>query len=360
MNNSLISRFILAASCCVATMAVAQGPDELWEVTTKMEMSGMSMPGRTDKICKLKGDRDPSKLGEKDKDSDCKMVDSKQSGNRSTWKIVCTKPEPMTGTGDMTHSGDKFDGTIKMSGKSDGEAYTMTQVLSGKKVGSCKYEDPGKKAEQMQAQSQAQSQAGIDKECDQQIEKLQSGMIMGGEGMPPEYMICKHRKAEFCARASKVAQQMKDSAGFTDAVSKYPYWRPAMQGCGIDPNTVSGPVCKSAIEKKTWTFVADYCPAEGRALAQKHCVGMDYSAVMESEYRLVCQKYGDDLARKTSARRRRKPHRPPPPSRTRTKQLTLSRKVPTSLRSFSSSSSQLSLRPTTKARRTRRNTKTIG
>ncbi len=293
MNNKPIAGFVLIASCCVATMALAQGPDELWEVTTKMDMAGMSMPARTDKVCKLKGDRDPSKMGEKDKDSDCKMVDSKQSGNRSTWKIVCTKPEPMTGTGDMTHSGDKFDGTIKMSGKSDGEAYTMTQVLSGRKVGSCKYEDPGKKIEQMQAQSQAM----IDKECDKQIEGLQPAMILGGEGIPPESMMCKHRKADFCARASKVAQQMKDPAGFTEAAKKYPDWRNTMQGCGTDPNTVSGPACKSAIDKKNWSFIAEYCPVEGRALAQKQCAGMDYTAVMSSEYREICQKYGAGLAK---------------------------------------------------------------
>jgi len=294
MNKPLFTGFILAASCCIATTAHAQGPDELWEITNKMEMAGMpSMPARTDKVCKPKGDRDPSKMGEQDKNSDCKVVDSKQSGNRSTWKVVCTKPEPMTGVGDMTHSGEKFDGTIKMTGKMDGDDFTMTQILSGKKVGSCKYEDPAKKIEQMQAQSQAM----IDKECDQQIESLQSAMILGGEGIPKESMMCKHRKADFCARASKVSQQMKDTAGFTGAVDKYPHWRSAMQGCGIDPNTVSGPVCKSAIEKKTYTFVAEYCPVEGRALAQKHCAGMDYTAIMSSEYREVCQKYASELGK---------------------------------------------------------------
>jgi hypothetical protein len=295
MNNRSIAGFVLAASCCVATMALAQGPDELWEVTTKVDMAGMSMPARTDKVCKPKGDRDPSKMGEKDKNSDCKMVDSKQSGNRSTWKIVCTKPEPMTGTGDVTHTGDKFEGTIKMDGKMDGESFTMTQVLSGKKVGNCKYEEPSKKFEQMQAQSQAM----IDKECDKQIENLQSAMILGAEGIPPESMMCKHRKADFCARASKVAQQMKDPAGFTDAAKKYPDWRNAMQGCGTDPNTVSGPVCKSAIDKKNWSFIAEYCPVEGRALAQKQCAGLDYTSVMSSEYREICQKYGADLAKES-------------------------------------------------------------
>ncbi len=294
MHTKLLPGLILAASCCVATAAHAQGPDELWEITNKMEMAGMpSMPARTDRVCKPKGDRDPSRLGEKDKNSDCKMVDSKQSGNRSTWKIVCTKPEPMTGTGDMTHTGDKFDGTIKMTGKMDGEPFTMTQVLSGKKVGSCKYEDPSKKAEQVQAQSQAM----IDKECDKQIESLQPAMILGAEGMPPESMMCKHRKADFCARAGKVGQQMRDPAGFSDANRKYPHWRDAMQGCGTDPNTVSGPVCKAAVDKKTWSFVVENCPVEGRALAHKHCAGMDYTAVMASEYREVCQKYGAGLAK---------------------------------------------------------------
>ncbi|HEX7812541.1 MAG TPA: DUF3617 family protein [Burkholderiales bacterium] len=293
MKNKLLPELMLAASCCVATMAFAQGPDELWEITNKMEMAGMSMPARTDKVCKPKGDRDPSKMGEKDKNSDCKMVDSKQSGNRSTWKIVCTKPDPMTGTGDVTYTGDKFDGTIKMTGKMDGDDFSMTQVLSGKKVGSCKYEDPGKKAEQMQAQSQAM----IDKECDKQIEELQPGSIFGAEGLPESSQFCKHRKADFCAKAKKVSQSMGDEAGFEQASRKHRNWREAMQACGTDPNTVSAPVCKAAVDKKNLKFVADNCPVEGKALAQKQCAGMDYTAIMASEYREVCQKYASELGK---------------------------------------------------------------
>lgn len=294
MNNKLFPGFILAASCCVATMASAQGPDELWEVTNKMEMAGMpSMPARTDKVCKPRGDRDPSKLGEKDKSSDCKMVDSKQSGNRSTWKIVCTKPEPMTGTGDVTYTGDKFDGTIKMTGKMGGDDFSMTQVLSGKKVGSCTYEDPSRKAEQVQAQSQAM----IDKECDKQIEELQPMSVFGAEGLPEASQYCKHRKADFCAKAKKVSQSMSDEAGFEQASSKYRNWRDAMQACGTDPNTVGAPVCKAAVDKKNLKFVAEHCPVEGKALAQKQCSGMDYTAAMASEYREICQQYGAELAR---------------------------------------------------------------
>ena len=293
MSPIRLSAFLLSAACCIATPALAQGPDDLWEVTTKGDMGGMSMPANTSKVCKLKGDRDPSKMGEKDKNSDCKMTDVKTTGNRSTWKVVCTKPEPMTGTGDMTYGTDKYDGTIKMAGKIDGQEFTMTQVISAKKVGNCTYEDPAKKAQAMQAQSQAM----IDKECDKQIEELQPASVFGAEGLPESVMYCKHRKADFCAKATKVGGQMKDVAGFEAADSKYRNWRDALKACGTDPNTVSAPVCKSAVDKKNFKFVAEHCPVEGKALAQKQCAGMDYTAIMSSEYREVCQKYASELGK---------------------------------------------------------------
>lgn len=279
----------LAALCCTATAVHADGTDELWEITMKMEMAGMpAMPAQTSQVCKVKGDRDPSKTG--DKGSDCKVVDSKQSGNRSTWKAVCTKPDAMTMLGDVTYGGDRYQGTIKVTGSD----MDMTQNISGKKIGNCTYQDPGKKVAQMQAQSQAM----IDKECDKQIDDLQPTMILGAAGIPPESLICKHRKADFCSRASKVAKQMRDPAAFADGNSKYPDWRSAMQGCGIDPSTVSGPVCKVAVDKKDWYFVSENCPAEGRVIAQQNCTGMDYTAVMASPYREICRKYGADLAKK--------------------------------------------------------------
>jgi hypothetical protein len=60
---------------------------------------------------------------------------------------------------------------------------------------------------------------------------------------------------------------------------------------------VSGPVCKAAVDKKNLKFVADHCPAEGKALALKHCAGMDYTAIMSSEYREVCQQYAGELGK---------------------------------------------------------------
>jgi len=296
MKTSSIA-VMLAALCCTATTVHADGPDELWDVTMKMEMAGMSMPAQTQQVCKPKGDRDPAKAGPKD--SDCKVVDSKQSGNRSTWKMVCTKPNAMTINGDMTYSGDAYQGTMKVTGSD----MDMTQNIAGKKIGSCTYENPGKKVEAMQAQSKA----AIAKECDKQIEDLQPMMVFGGANMPEESLMCKDRKADFCARSAKVAQQMKDPAGFSAAKSKYPQWREAMKACGTDPSVVTAPVCKAAVDKKDWPFVSDNCPVEGRAIAQQHCTGMDYTAVLSSPYKEVCQKYGADLAKKGVAGEKAKP-----------------------------------------------------
>jgi hypothetical protein len=307
--KALIRFTFLAALCCTATAVLAEGADELWEVTMKMEMPGMpAMPPQTSQVCKIKGDRDPSKTA--DKGSDCKVVDSKQSGNRSTWKAVCTKPDAMTMLGDVTYGGDRYQGTIKVTGSD----MDMTQNISGKKIGNCTYEDPAKKVAQMQAQSQAQSQAMIDKECDKQIDDLQPAMILGAAGIPPESMICKHRKANFCSRAAKVAQQMRDPAAFADGNRKYPNWRDAMQGCGTDPATVSGPICKVAVDKKDWYFVSENCPVEGRVIAQQNCTGMDYTAVMSSPYKQICQKYGADLAKKKVAGEKAQTETPAPKS----------------------------------------------
>lgn len=293
MKTLSIATF-LAALGCTAPAVFAEGPDELWEVTMKMEMAGMpAMPAQTSQVCKKKGDRDASKTGTRDRDSDCKVVDSKQSGNKSTWKMVCTKPNAMTMVGDVTYNGDSYQGTMKVTGSD----MDMTQNMSGKKIGSCTYEDPGKKVEAMQAQSKA----AIAKECDKQIESLRPMMIFGGANLSEESLFCKDRKADFCARATKVAPQMRDPAGFAEANRKYPEWRDAMKACGTDPAMVIAPVCKAAVDKKDWTFVSENCPVEGRAVALQNCAGMDYTAAMSSPYKEVCQKYGADLAKKKVA-----------------------------------------------------------
>jgi Protein of unknown function (DUF3617) len=289
--KTFLPAFALAAMCCSAVPAWADGPDELWEIATKMEMAGMpAMPARTSQVCHKKGQFDPTKSGAKDKDSDCQVTDKQQSGNKTSWKMVCTKPKAMTGTGEVTHTGDTYQGTIAMTA----DGMDIKQTFSGKKVGSCTYEEPSKKIEAMQAQSKA----AMAKECDKQIEKLEPMMVFGGANLPESALYCKDRKADFCAQTTKVTQQMRDPAAYADANKKYPNWRDAAKACTIDPATISAPACKAAVDKKDWPFVGENCPVEGRAVALQNCTGMDYTARMSSPYRDVCNKYGADLAKK--------------------------------------------------------------
>jgi hypothetical protein len=295
--KSVIAALVVAFS---SQAAFGEGPDDLWEMTMSMQSEGMTMPAMTQKICKKKGstEADNAPL-----EKDCKLTDSKRSGAKYTFSFVCEgKDGKYGGSGETETLGkDAYRGKMKSIGVSDGEKFDMSSAFTGKRVGTCTWEDTAKQVNKQMAEAQAQSNAMIAKECDKQIESLQPAMVFGGANLPPEALYCKDRKADFCARAAKVAQQMRDPAGFSDANRKYPDWRDAMKACGTDPATVSGPVCKVAVDKKDWTFVSDNCPVEGRAIAQQNCAGMDYTAVMSSPYREVCQKYGADLAKKKVA-----------------------------------------------------------
>ena len=105
----------------------------LWEITTTMEMQGMSfqMPSQTTRHCytaqEVKEDPVP-------KDANCKITDLKTSGNKTSWKMECKGEMAGTGEGEVTHLGDSaYEGksTIKTQGM------TMTMKYKGKRLGEC-------------------------------------------------------------------------------------------------------------------------------------------------------------------------------------------------------------------------------
>lgn len=125
----------VAVACPLAFClpALAQsGPDELWEITTKITMDGMSMPAMPSKVCRKQGDAIPPV------DKNCKTMDVKHAGNRTTYRVVCTGKDAMSGAGEITRGNGTFRGTLKLSGKVDGEDSTMVNEYSGKLVGKCK------------------------------------------------------------------------------------------------------------------------------------------------------------------------------------------------------------------------------
>ena len=135
MPLAIVSAFVVITSASSGT-AVAQGKDDLWEVTTKMEMPGMpmAMPGQTQRVCIGKGGKDDDYIPRRE---NCRVQESKRVGNKVAYKMVCTGKDAMTIAGETTLGTNSYDGRMVMSGKMDGQQVEMTQTYSGKRVGDC-------------------------------------------------------------------------------------------------------------------------------------------------------------------------------------------------------------------------------
>jgi Protein of unknown function (DUF3617) len=85
--KKLLSGMVLSGMVC-ATSAFAAGSDELWEMTTKMDMPGMAMPAMMQTSCLSKGGAyQPQKSPQQ---KNCEMTDVKVSGNTTKWKMHCS------------------------------------------------------------------------------------------------------------------------------------------------------------------------------------------------------------------------------------------------------------------------------
>ena len=126
----------LAAAGSASNAARAQGKDDLREVTTKMEMPGMpmAMPALTHRVCIAKGGKDDEYVPRRE---GCRVEDSKRSGNKVSYKMVCTGKDPMTIAGETTFAANAYEGRMAMSGKMDGQPVQMNQTYSGKRMGDC-------------------------------------------------------------------------------------------------------------------------------------------------------------------------------------------------------------------------------
>ena len=252
----------------------AQGQDELWEVTTKMEMVGMpmAMPPQTNQVCRPAGK--PQEEDAMPKDRECKMTDVRRSGYRTTYTMVCEGKDKFTGTGDITSDATGYRGTLKIVGTMDGRPMNMTQSFSGRRLGNCTYEDPKKKQEAM-----------LGSQCDQALERMET-YAFTMDGSP-----CKSRKPEFCSRVAKAAQDMREPAGYRAIVEKRQDWAQTLGACGLDGAAVTRTACQRSVATRDYGFTAQYCEGDARALAAQHCTGRDYTAVMSSELAPICQRY---------------------------------------------------------------------
>ena len=130
--------FALAGVCMlpVAQVASAQGNDDQYDVTVKMEMAGMpmAMPPTSQRVCVKKGAKDEDFVPRQE---NCRVSDTTRTGSRLTFKIACAGSNPMIGTGDFTFDANGYNGQIRMKGKMEGQDVDMTQAIAARRVGGC-------------------------------------------------------------------------------------------------------------------------------------------------------------------------------------------------------------------------------
>ncbi len=247
--------------------AHAAGTDELWEMTTSMEMPGMKMPPTKTTFCMPKGgDYKP----ESPKESNCQMLDMKSVGNTTRWKMRCTGKQAMEGTGEMTRTADTMTQKTTMTM----DKMTMTTVSNSKRIGTCDAAADKKKVEEMVASS-------MSKTCASQVDSTyRSG---GYEAKMPEMWVrqqqCASSKAALCEKARGYVNNGGYAEYTTYANSKG--WVAAECGINLEARRVD--LCKRAVNEKQYAFVKDRCPIEAQAFADEYArncqgFGRDYTA----------------------------------------------------------------------------------
>jgi hypothetical protein len=136
-----VIRFVAlaAVAALIVPAGFAAGPQKAgkWETTVKVEMEGMNIPPTTTTTCITEEDlKDPSKMvpaGGRGQNGNCKVADYKIDGNKVSWTMKCDGDHPVTASGQMTFSGDTYDGSMKMNA----QGHDMSMTMSGKRLGDC-------------------------------------------------------------------------------------------------------------------------------------------------------------------------------------------------------------------------------
>ena len=136
IRSGINSGALMTVACLLPVTATAQDKDNLWEITTKMEMPGMPMPmpAQTIQQCLAKNSKDEDYLPRR---GNCRVLESQRTGNRVTFKMACSTPEAVDVAGEMNLGADTYDGKMRMVARNAGQSMEMTNTFSGKRIGTC-------------------------------------------------------------------------------------------------------------------------------------------------------------------------------------------------------------------------------
>ncbi len=278
MVKHLAAGLVLGWALTASLAMAATG--EYWELTNKVEMSGMTLPGMTSKVCVPKGgENDPRNAnGEKD----CEMSDVKISGNKSSWKMRCTRDgEVVTGSGEMTSTPDRSEGVIKMNSKQG----NMTMSYVSKRIGgACDPDEMKKKVDAMVAASNAE----LAKQCE--------GLTTGRQWLGVSSLVlgdgaaCSPKRPQFCEAVKRDAG--RDIGVYFELKAS---GQSTTKACGISMDASKKALCKS-VDINNSDFVKQYrsgygqmnrdalraeCPGEMKAYAEasrkRYCEGRGFT-----------------------------------------------------------------------------------
>lgn len=282
--------FVVATTAALAQPGMGQqsklfkigGPDELWDVTMKMEMPGMpmAMPAQTHQMC-LKKDRakgeDAIPMQE-----NCRTTDLRTVGNKVTFAMECTGKDPMTGRGEITSTPTSYDGKMQMKSTRRGQEMEMTQTFSGRKVGACTDE-----SEKMVATAKAAGDAQMATICGQGMDTLQYELFVGKDAA------CKAQTKAFCDKVGGLGRDMREPATFKAVVAKssMDYVQGSFRGCNVSLVETTKAACSKAASTRDWAFVGNgVCDDDVRAAGPTYCKGRDYYLV-ERSLTSLCNRY---------------------------------------------------------------------
>jgi hypothetical protein len=281
----------LACACLAAGHAFAQqppkmftagsGPDELWDVTMKMEMPGMpmAMPPRTSQVCKKKAAGNEALMKS---DPNCRMSNLRTAGNKTSFVFTCTGEHPMTGEGEMTANGDTFDSRMHMKSTGKGQEFEMTQTMTGKRVGSCT-----DTSQQAIAEMKSQSEGARAQACDQMMARLEPDGFIGAQAP------CAANRKAYCDKVASIASSGRTPAGYRAATARASAQtlERAFTACGQDYAGMRKSACAAGLASRDWAFVAaGACDDEVRVAGDANCKGRSFTG-MDRSIAPLCSRY---------------------------------------------------------------------
>ena len=246
--------------------ASGQGKDELWDITMKMDIPGMAMPGQTQRMCIEKSASDDSYVP---KQENCRTVESKRTGNKLVYKMICEGKNAMTVNGEMTFVEGGYEGRMHMTGTIEGQAMDMTQTYSGKRVGNCT------------STAKADAKAMEDKGKQSVADACKSGL----ENLQPSFFLepkalCAAQKGEFCGAVSAKARAMHEPAEYQTAIHRYVELGTTMSKCGENLPVVTKAACARGMETRNWPFIGSgNCDDDVRVMGDANCKGRGFTGI---------------------------------------------------------------------------------